>query len=177
MYRISAIFLGAALVLSAASTGGASAQVYGTGALPAGSYQSSCINARVRNNTLVASCTNNSGQRVRSSIAVNACANADIGNINGQLSCVRNGNMYGTGRGRYGRGTAGLYRQRYAAGLPPGSYTQSCTNAQLNGSTLTATCTAANGQRVTSYLDISQCRSTDDIGNVNGQLRCVYRGY
>jgi hypothetical protein len=42
---------------------------------------------------------------------------------------------------------------------------------------LTATCTAANGQRVTSYLDISQCRSTDDIGNVNGQLRCVYRGY
>ena len=177
MYRISAIFLGAALALAAASTGGASAQMNGTGALPSGSYQSSCTNARVRNNTLVASCTNNSGQRVRSSIAVNACTNADIGNINGQLSCVRNGNMYGRGRGRYGNGRSGLYRQNSSGSLPAGSYSQSCTNAQLNGSTLTATCTAANGQTVTSYLDISQCRSTDDIGNVNGQLRCVYRGY
>ncbi len=177
MYRISALALGAALALSAASTGGASAQMYGTGAVPSGSYQSTCINARVRNNTLVANCTNNSGQRVRTSIAVNACANADIGNINGQLSCVRNGSMYGRGRGRYGRGRSGLYRQNYSGGLPAGSYAQSCTNAQLNGSTLTATCTAANGQSVTSYLDISQCRSTDDIGNVNGQLRCVYRGY
>ncbi len=178
MYRVSAIILGAALALSAASTGGASAQMYGSGAIPSGSYQASCTNARVRGNTLVASCTNNSGQRVRSSIAVNACANADIGNINGQLSCVRNGNMYGRGRGRYGRGRSGLYRPNYSGGgLPAGSYSQSCTNAQLNGSTLTATCTAANGQSITSYLDISQCRSTDDIGNVNGQLRCVYRGY
>jgi hypothetical protein len=175
MYRFAIIALGAALALSTISTEQAPAQVYGN--VPAGSYQQSCINARVRNNMLIANCTNNSGQRVRSTINVNACANADIGNINGQLSCVRNGNMYGRGRGRYGRGRSGLYRARYSSGLPPGSYAQSCTNASLSGSTLTATCTAANGQQITSYLDISQCRSTDDIGNVNGQLRCVYRGY
>ena len=175
MHRFAIIALGAGLALSTLSTGQAPAQTYGV--IPAGSYQQSCINARVRNNMLIASCTTTSGQRVRSRINVNACRNADIGNINGQLACVRNGNMYGRGRGRYGRGRSGLYRQNYAGGLPAGSYSQSCTNAQLNGSTLTATCTSYNGTQVTSYLDISQCRSTDDIGNVNGQLRCIYRGY
>lgn len=172
MYRFAIIALGAALALSTLSTGQAPAQ-----AIPPGSYQQSCINAHVRNNLLIATCTNNSGQRVRSTINVNACRSADIGNINGQLSCVRNGNMYGRGHGRYGRGHSGLYRTQYSAGLPPGSYTQSCVNAQMSGSTLSATCRAYNGQPVTSYLDISQCRPTDDIGNVNGQLRCVYRGY
>lgn len=175
MLRFAIIALGAALALSTISTEQAPAQMYGV--IPAGSYQQSCINARVRNNMLIANCTNNSGQRVRSSINVNACANADIGNINGQLSCVRNGHMYGRGRGRYGRGRSGLYRPGYGAGVPAGSYQQSCSNAQMSGSTLTASCRANNGGYVTSYLDISQCRSTDDIGNVNGQLRCVYRGY
>jgi hypothetical protein len=177
MHRFAIIALGAGLAFSTIATGQAPAQIYGTQALPAGSYQQSCINARVRNNMLIASCTNTSGQRVRSTINVNACRSADIGNINGQLSCVRNGNMYGQGRGRYGRGRSGLYNQRYTGGLPPGSYQQSCRNETMSGSTLTATCTAANGQWVTSYLDVSQCRSTDDVGNDNGQLRCIYRGY
>jgi hypothetical protein len=174
MYRFAIITLGAAFALSTLATQGASAQGYQT--LPAGSYQGSCTNARLRGNTLTASCTNTSGQRVRSSLNV-PCVGADIGNVNGQLTCVRNGNMYGQGRGRYGKGRSGLYNQRYTGGLPPGSYQGSCRNEAMNGSTLTATCTAANGQWVTSYLDVSQCRSTDDVGNVNGQLRCVYRGY
>ncbi len=175
MYRFAMVALGAALALSMVSTEGASAQGYQT--LPAGSYQGSCTNMRLRGNTLVASCTNTSGQRVRSSLDVSTCTGADIGNVNGQLACVRNGSYYGRGRGTRGTGRAGRYGQRYTAGLPAGSYQASCTNAQISGSTLSAVCRTFSGQGLSSYLDISQCRPNDDIGNVNGQLRCVYRGY
>ncbi len=175
MYRFAMVALGAALALSMVSTEGAGAQMNQN--LPAGSYQGSCTNMRIRGNTLVASCTNTSGQRVRSSLNVSTCTGADIGNVNGQLTCVRNGNYYGRGRGTRANGRSGRYGQRYTAGLPAGSYQGSCTNAQINGSTLSAVCTNTSGQGVSSYLDISQCRTTDDIGNVNGQLRCVYRGY
>ena len=172
MYRIlTALALGGALVLSALAPASVLAQGYGV--IPAGSYQQSCTNVRVRGRTLVASCTNNSGQRVRSSLAINSCTGADIGNVNGQLTCVRTGNYYGRGRGRHGAGQAGRYRQGGA--LPSGSYQLSCSGAFMNGSTLTASCTNNSGSAVTSYLDVSQCRPNDDIGNVNGQLRCIFR--
>jgi hypothetical protein len=45
----------------------------------------------------------------------------------------------------------------------------------MNGSTLSASCTNNGGGRTTSYLDVSQCRANDDIGNLNGQLRCIFR--
>ena len=169
MHRIStAIAVGAVLVLSTLTPASVLAQGYG---IPAGSYQQSCTNIRVRGATLIASCTNNSGQRVRSSIALNTCTGADIGNVNGQLACVRTGNYYGRGHGRFGNGR---YRHGNSA-LPSGSYQQSCSGAVMNGSTLTANCTNNSGATVTSYLDVSQCRSQDDIGNVNGQLRCIFR--
>jgi hypothetical protein len=171
MHRIStAIALGGALVLTTMAPGSVLAQGYGN--MPAGSYQQSCTNVRVRGGTLVASCTNNGGQRVRSSLIINSCTGADIGNVNGQLTCVRTGNYYGRGRGRHGAGQAGRYRQ---GALPSGSYQQSCSNASMNGSTLTASCSNNSGNAVTSYLDVSQCRANDDIGNVNGQLRCIFR--
>lgn len=174
MHRFSmAMALGGALVLSTMAPGSVLAQGYG--AMPAGSYQQSCTNVRVRGTTLTASCTNNGGQRVRSSLNVNSCTGADIGNVNGQLTCVRSGNYYGRGRGRFGTGRAGRYGQGSNGALPPGSYQQSCSNASMNGSTLTANCRNNRGAMVTSYLDVSQCRASDDIGNLNGQLRCIFR--
>jgi hypothetical protein len=171
MHRISTVMaLGAALVLSTLAPASVLAQGYG--AMPAGSYQQSCTNVRVRGATLTASCTNNSGQRVRSSLAVNSCTGADIGNVNGQLTCVRTGNYYGSGHGRFGNGR---YRHSNNGVLPSGSYQQSCSGASMNGSTLTASCSNNSGNTVTSYLDVSQCRGSDDIGNVNGQLRCIFR--
>ncbi len=179
MKRILSLAAIAALTFTVLSTGDASAQGYGYGyqQMPAGSYQQSCNNARVRGGTLTANCTNNSGQRVRSSLAYASCNGADIGNINGQLSCVRaNSGYYGRGQGRYGHGRNGRYSgNRGNAGLPAGSYQQSCNNASMNGSTLSANCRNNSGAMMTSYLDVSQCRSTDDIGNLNGQLRCIYR--
>ena len=169
------IALGAALVISTLAGGTASAQIYGYGNVPAGSYQQSCTNIRVRGNgLLMANCTNNNGQRVRSQLAYRSCRGSDIGNINGQLSCVRSGNYYGRGQGRYGGNRGGRYNGNNGA-LPAGSYRQSCNNASMNGSTLSANCSTTSGAYMTSYLDVSQCRSSDDIGNVNGQLRCIYR--
>jgi hypothetical protein len=165
------IALSAALVMSTLAGGTALAQMYG--AAPAGSYQQSCNNIRVRGNgLLMANCMNNNGQRVRSQLAYQSCRGADIGNINGQLSCVRSGNYYGRGQGRYGGRRGGLYN---GGALPAGSYQASCNNASMSGSTLSANCRNYSGAYMTSFLDVSQCRSSDDIGNVNGQLRCIYR--
>jgi len=176
------IALCAALVTATLAGGTASAQVYGGyGNAPAGSYQQTCNGIRVRGNGLLtANCLNNNGQRVRSSLAFRSCQGADIGNINGQLSCVRAGSgYYGRGHGRYGNHRGGRYgngdRDNDNGALPSGSYQQSCNNASMQGSTLTANCRNNSGAYMTSYLDVSQCRSTDDIGNLNGQLRCIYR--
>lgn len=54
--------------------------------------------------------------------------------------------------------------------LPNGSYQQSCINEQMQGSTLSAYCTAPNGQRVYSSVNLNAC--SGDIANVNGYLRC-----
>jgi len=178
--RITSLAAIAALTLSGLWGGDASAQIYGNGygTVPSGSYQQSCTNARVRGNVLFASCMNNNGQRVRTQIPVGQCGRSDIGNINGQLSCVRSDYGYGgNGRGRRGYGRGGRFGRNYSGSLPNGSYTQSCQNASMNGSTLTAQCRNNGGGWNTSYLDISRCNTNDDIGNVNGQLRCVYRGY
>jgi hypothetical protein len=83
-----------------------------------------------------------------------------------------NGNGYGYGSsngGRYGR-----YRNRYGnnAALPQGSYQQSCTNAQMNGNTLSASCLTPNGQRVYSRLNVNRCNGSTDIRNIKGYLRC-----
>jgi hypothetical protein len=182
------IALCAALVTATLAGGTASAQVYGQqgyGNAPAGSYQQTCNGIRVRGNGLLtANCLNNGGQRVRSSLAFQSCRGGDIGNINGQLSCVRGGSgYYGRGHGRRGNHRGGRYRNRdnddnnngNPGALPSGSYQQSCNNASMQGSTLTANCRNDSGAYMTSYLDVSQCRSTDDIGNLNGQLRCIYR--
>lgn len=169
------IALSAALVMSTLAGGTALAQMYG--AAPAGSYQQSCSNIRVRGNgLLMASCMNNSGQRVRSQIAYQSCRGADIGNIDGQLRCVRSGNGYGRGLGRYSNRRGGRYGNGYNNGaLPAGSYQASCNNARMQGSTLSANCRNNSGAYMTSFLDVTQCRSSDDIGNLNGQLRCIYR--
>jgi hypothetical protein len=172
------VVLSAILALSTLAGGTAQAKHYDNDdrTAPAGSYQQTCTNIRTRGAVLTASCATYSGQRVRSSLAFASCRGTDIGNINGQLTCVRSGNGYGRGRGHRGWGRGGRYNNGYNNGsLPAGSYQQSCSNASMSGTTLTANCQAANGGTMTSYLDITQCRPTDDIGNLNGQLRCIYR--
>ncbi len=86
------------------------------------------------------------------------------GNAYGYYGHGNNGGYYGNGG--YGNGN-------YGYGLPPGSYQQSCMNARMNGSVLSATCTAANGSYVNSSVDVRRCQSRgSDIANRNGYLSC-----
>jgi hypothetical protein len=167
--------LAAALGLAATGLSPASAQV-----VPSGSYQQSCTNIHVRGDQLIARCNAPQGGTVRSTFTLGTCRNGDIANMNGQLTCNRNGNGryrgngygYGNGNGNgngngygYGNGN-GNY-----AGIPGGSYQQSCTNARVNGVMLSANCPSANGTRITSTINTNRCRGLD-ILNDNGRLEC-----
>jgi hypothetical protein len=180
------ISLLAGLGLAATALAPASAQN-----IPSGSYQQSCTNIRVRGDQLSARCTNPQGTYVRSTIALNSCRNGDIVNSNGQLACNSNGYGNGNGRRRHrhdgdnnnggynnggynngGYNNGGYNNGGYNnGGVASGSYQSSCTNVYMNGPTLTASCTAPNGQRITSSINAAQCRG-GDIANVNGRLAC-----
>jgi hypothetical protein len=148
----------------------------GAQTIPSGSYQQSCTNIHVRDGELIARCTNPQGARIRSSIDLQSCRRGDIVNANGQLACNRNArrnggyNNGGYNNGGYNNGgyNNGGYNN---GGLAPGSYQSSCTNVRMNGPNLTASCTAPNGQYITSTINAAQCRG-GDIANVNGRLAC-----
>jgi hypothetical protein len=165
--------IGATLALALCSVAAVQAQGYNNGPAPSGSYLQSCQNIRVRGNMLRADCQQTNGQYVPTRLSLNRCGGGDIANDNGRLTCARIGG-YGRGNGYYGRGQ-GYYNGGAFNGMPGGSYQQSCRNIQMNGSVLTASCTNYHSQYVQSYLDISRCTRSDDIANVNGQLRCMYQ--
>ena len=61
---------------------------------------------------------------------------------------------------------------RVAAGLPGGSYTQSCQDVHAHGDDLEARCPTANGDwKNTKLDDYNKCRG--EIVNDNGKLRCI----
>ena len=179
------ISLLAGLGLAATAIAPAAAQ-----GIPSGSYQQSCTNIRVRGDQLTARCTNPQGVAVRSSITLGSCRGGDIVNSNGQLACNNTGNGYGRrhrrdgddggynnggyNNGGYNNGgynNGGYNNGRYGNRGVSGSYQSSCTNVYMNGGTMTASCTAPNGQRITSSINPAQCRG-GDIANVNGRLAC-----
>jgi CVNH domain-containing protein len=181
-----ALSITATFALAAMAIGTASAQN-----IPPGSYQQSCTNIRVRGDVLTARCNAPQGGTVRSSIALDNCRRGDIANTNGQLTCNtngygrgrNNGNGYGYGNNGYGNngngnngygnngyGNNGYGNNGYGR-LPGGSYQQSCSNATMNGGTLTANCPAGNGARVTSSINPRSCGGAD-IANRNGRLQC-----
>src|ERR1700681_3007469 len=96
--------IASAVALAAMAVGTASAQN-----IPSGSYQQSCTNIRVRGDVLTARCNAPQGGTVRSTITLDSCRRGDIANMNGQLTCNRNGygRRYGQGNGNNGYGNNG----------------------------------------------------------------------
>ncbi len=137
---------------------------YNNGYPPTGSYQQSCSNVRMNGDTLTASCPGR-GRNTTSSIDARGCRGGDIANMDGQLTCNSYG--YNPNNGYY---NGGYYNGSYNGGLPPGSYLQSCQNARMNGSTLSATC-PGNGTQLNTQLNVAACRGAD-IANINGRLTC-----
>jgi hypothetical protein len=83
--------------------------------LPHGSYLSSCTDARIEGDTLIARCRKADGREERSALAdVRRCV-GDIGNNNGSLSCNMGGGAAAAPREGYGsdrrEGCGGLHRE------------------------------------------------------------------
>src|SRR5215217_6490051 len=127
--------------------------------LPSGSYSRTCTDARALSQAggrlLTARCQTANGGQERSSLRYENCR-GDIGNNNGKLFCSTNG---------------GGNNDR----PPTGSYQQSCTDAVMQGSTLSAVCRDSRGQRVRSSINTRDCRGRD-IANINGRLSCTSAG-
>jgi hypothetical protein len=64
-------------------------------------------------------------------------------------------------------------RPAHAQPPPEGSYLRSCTDALVEGRTLTAVCRITDGrEQTTSLTDVNRC--VGDIGNDNGALTCSH---
>ena len=128
--------------------------------VPSGSYQQTCKNIGVRDEVLVANCQDADGKWEATQLRdYRSCGN-DIMNDHGALRC---GNSAGVGAG-------------YQAGVPSGSYTQTCQDVHIHGDDLEARCQTVNGDwHKTKLDDYQKCQG--DVANENGSLHCVASGY
>lgn len=136
--------LAAALLVGITGTTG----VAQTSGLPPGNYQQTCRDIRDNGSQLNASCENKSGQWVTTSLDYRNCQGSIV-NENGQLRCATSGSQ---------------------AGVPQGSYQQTCRNIRNNGPQLNASCQKKDGTWQNTSLDTRSCNG--DIMNDDGQLRC-----
>lgn len=122
---------------------------------PPGSYQQTCRNIDFHDDVLVANCQDSTGHWQSAQLRDVQGCRSDIINDDGALRCSRSGGANGV-----------------AAGLPGGSYTQSCQDVRHHGDDLEARCPTANGDwKDTKLDDYNKCRG--EIVNDNGKLRCV----
>lgn len=119
---------------------------------PSGSYQQTCSDISVRKGALYARCQDTKG-KARSSKLSNYQRCSDITNTNGKLECAGGGE----------------------ASQPPGSYTDSCRNIQMKGTTLHAVCKSLDGRELpTTLKNANSC--AEGVSNINGILNCEVSG-
>ena len=105
---------------------------------------------------LAANCQDSSGHWQNALLHEVQGCRSDIINDDGSLRCSR-----GVG-----------YQAANQAGLPGGTYTQSCQEIRLHGDDLEARCPTASGDWKGAKLDdYNKCHG--DIVNDNGKLRCI----
>jgi CVNH domain len=113
---------------------------------PGGSYAQSCRDIVAEAGNVRATCRRMNGSWQASFLPNYRGCVGDLWNHDGVLECSR-------------------------AALPTGSYQRSCSFAQTDGHTLTATCKDRSGHDVrTTLSDYAACRN--DITNMNGVLHC-----
>lgn len=124
--------------------------------MPPGSYQQTCRNIDFHDDVLAATCQDSTGRWQSALLRDVQSCRSDIINDDGALRCSRSGGV--------------------AAGLPGGSYTQSCQDVRQHGDDLEARCPTANGDwKDTKLDDYNKCRG--EIVNDNGKLRCITSVY
>jgi hypothetical protein len=122
---------------------------------PAGSYQQTCSDISVNKENLYAKCQDEKGKAHSTKLShFEKCS--DIANKNGHLEC------------------AGAEKAA-APSQPGGSYTDSCKNIQMKGTTLHAVCKSLDGRELpTSLKDANRC--AEGVANINGILSCEVSG-
>lgn len=122
---------------------------------PEGSYQQTCSDVSVKKGTLYAKCQDTNGKSHSAKLShYEKCS--DIANKNGKLECAGG-------------------EKAAAPSQPTGSYTESCKNIQMKGTTLHAVCKSVDGRELpTSLKDANRC--TEGVVNINGILNCESSG-
>jgi hypothetical protein len=124
---------------------------------PEGSYQQTCSDVSVKKGTLYAKCQDAKGKSQSAKLShYEKCS--DIANKNGKLECA-----------------GGDKAAAPPPSQPAGSYTDSCRNIQMKGSTLHAVCKSLDGRELpTSLKDANRC--AEGVANINGILNCEVSG-
>jgi CVNH domain len=140
-------FIAVMITLGTAGAPGAAQE-----AVPSGSYRQTCSDISVKKDSLYARCQDAQGKTHSAKLAhYEKCS--DIVNKKGSLECVRQGH-----------GGA-------PSAQPRGSYTESCHDITMKGSTLHAICRSADGREApTTLRDANHC--AQGVVNVNGVLNC-----
>src|ERR1041385_569162 len=122
---------------------------------PEGSYQQTCSDISVDRGTLYAKCQDTKGKSHSAKLSrYQGCS--DIANNNGKLECAGAEKAAGPGQ-------------------PAGSYTETCRNIHMKGTTLHADCKSLDGRELpTSLKDANSC--AEGVANINGILNCESSG-
>ncbi len=141
----------ATIILLGCAAGVSAAQEAG----PEGSYKQTCSDISVQRGTLYAKCQDAKGKAHSAKLShYEGCS--DIANKDGKLECAGG-------------------EKAAAPGQPAGSYTDSCRNIQMKGSTLHAVCKSLDGRELpTSLKDANRC--AEGVANINGILNCEVSG-
>ena len=122
---------------------------------PEGTYQQTCSDISVSRGTLYARCQDAQGKSHSAKLS-NYEKCSDIANKNGKLECAGES-------------------QSATPSQPAGSYTESCKNIQMKGTTLHAVCKSLDGRELpTSLKDANRC--AEGVANINGILNCESSG-
>jgi hypothetical protein len=124
---------------------------------PEGTYQQTCSDISVSRGTLYAKCQDSQGKSHSTKLShFDKCS--DIVNKNGKLECP-----------------GGSKADAAPPSQPAGSYTDSCRNIQMKGTTLHAVCKSLDGRELpTTLKDANRC--TEGVANINGILNCEASG-
>jgi CVNH domain len=117
------------------------------GVPPEGSYSASCREIWLEAGTLHAACDDGQGHTVANDLQSVSTCTSRVANIHGHLTCAQGGKP------------------------PAGTYSRSCWDVVVNGSSLAATCRAINGSSRSSTLSLTEpCRGA--VRDVDGYLTC-----
>src|ERR1041385_8674786 len=152
MHSISTLVLALLIVLLSQEATPTQPQVN----FPAGPYQQTCTDISVKNGNLYAKCQDEKGKPHSARLTKFEKCSSGIVNKNGSLECP------------HAKGEVA----NAAPSLPPGSYTETCKDIRMQGTTLYGSCNDGKDRWIKTELhDAHKC--SGDISNYQGSLRCA----